>query len=461
MMSTIHRTEKGVQAFIKGAPEVLIERAGAILVDGKPRPIDPASRHEIMEMNKNFATKSYRVLALGTRMMPECAETLSEEMESGLTFIGLVAILDPPRLEVKESIRKCHEAGMNVVMITGDQKDTGRAVARDLGILEQDDGLLTGAELEKMPEEEFRRKVRGIRVYTRVSPEHKLRIVQALQQNGEVVAMTGDGVNDAPALAKANIGVAMGMTGTDVAREASDMVLTDDNFSSIVAAVEEGRRIYDNIRKFIRYQLSTNVGAIFLIFSAVLASLAIPLYPVQILWVNILMDGPPAIALGLSPGSPRLMKRKPRDPNERVLTRDLMAAVAFNGCFMGLLAFILFWYQLSLWDPSSQYGRSHAQTLAFTAFVVFQMFSVFSCNSLKRSALSGEVKQNRFLLWAVAISLMLQIIVVYAPLANELFHTVPLNLSDWALILCAGALVFAAEESRKAIMRLLRPSEAA
>jgi Ca2+-transporting ATPase len=442
-----------VRAFIKGAPEVLLDKAGTIIVDGRPRPIDPQGRQAVLDKNRAFASKSYRVLALGRRDMPGPCESLPEDMESGLTFIGLVAILDPPRPEVKESIARCRQAGMKVVMITGDQKETGKAVARELGILDGEDGLLTGAELEKMTDEEFQHKARTTRVYTRVSPEHKLRIVHALQEDGEVVAMTGDGVNDAPALAHADIGIAMGVAGTDVAREASDMVLTDDNFSSIVAAVEEGRRIYDNIRKFIRYQLSTNVGAIILIFSATLAMLpAIPLYPVQILWVNILMDGPPAVALGLSPGSPLLMKRPPRKPQEKILNREIMAVVAFNGCVMGVLSFLLF-----RWDLSNGAEAIHAQTLTFTAFVVFQMFSVFNCISLYRSAARSFVGKNPFLVAAVAASVALQLAVVYVPVLNGLFHTVPLGTHDWVAIVGCGVLVLLIEEARKVTVRAVRP----
>jgi len=453
MMTTVHRTEGGVRAFVKGAPEVLLDLAGAILREGRAVPVDPLLRQRVMDENARYASKAYRVLALGVRSLPAGADCCAEDIERGLTFIGLVAILDPPRPEVRGAIGRCRSAGMNVVMITGDQRETGRAVASELGILDGGGGILTGADLEALPDDRFREKVDSVRVYARVSPDHKLRIVRALQDRGQVVAMTGDGVNDAPALARADIGISMGVSGTDVAREASDMVLTDDNFSSIVDAVEEGRRIYDNIRKFIRYQLSTNVGAIVLIFSATLAMLAaIPLYPVQILWVNILMDGPPAVALGLSPGSSMLMKRRPRRPEERILSREILSVVAFNGAVMGALAFLLF-----RWDLQNGASVAHAQTLTFTAFVVFQMFSVFSCISMTRSAFRSYVGRNPLLLVAVAVSLLLQVLVVYVPLLNVPFHTVPLELRDWGVILGLGGLVLLVEEVRKAAVRAVRP----
>jgi len=453
MMTTAHKASGGIRVFVKGAPEVILELAGAIFHDGKAVPIDPGNRQHVLDHNRHFASKSYRVLALGERKLPPGADCEAEDVERGLIFLGLVAILDPPRPEVRDAIEKCHSAGIKVVMITGDQKETGRAVAQELGILDNREGVLTGAEIERMPEAEFNKHVEDIRVYTRVSPDHKLKIVSALQAKGQVVAMTGDGVNDAPALSRADIGIAMGVTGTDVAREASDMVLTDDNFSSIVAAVEEGRRIYDNIRKFIRYQLSTNVGAIVLIFGATLAMLAaLPLYPVQILWVNILMDGPPAVALGLSPGSSLLMKRKPRSPSERILNRELLSVVALNGIIMGALAFLLFWR-----DLGSGASETHAQTLTFTAFVIFQMFSVFNCISPTRSAFRSYVGKNPFLVMAVAASILLQLMVVYVPFLNGPFHTVPLGLYDWGLILGCGALVLFIEEVRKALVRAVRP----
>jgi Ca2+-transporting ATPase len=337
-------------------------------------------------------------------------------------------------------------------MITGDHPLTAQHVARHLG-MDAGGRILTGQDLAKLSVEELEGQVEEVSIYARVSPEHKLNIVQALQRRGQVVAMTGDGVNDAPALARADIGIAMGVTGTDVAREASDMVLTDDNFSSIVAAVEEGRRIYENIRKFIRYQLSTNVGAIILIFSATLALLpAIPLYPVQILWVNILMDGPPAMALGLSPGSSLLMKRGPRSPKERILNNEIITVVVLNGCVMGALAFLLF-----RWDLLGGASTAHAQTLTFTAFVVFQMFSVFNCTSLYWSAGSTMTRKNPFLILAVAVSLLLQLVVVYAPFMNTLFHTVALGPRDWAAILACGAMVLLIEEVRKSVVRSRHP----
>ncbi|MGQ9583389.1 MAG: cation-translocating P-type ATPase [Thermoplasmatota archaeon] len=446
MMTTVHRFGGGAMALVKGAPEVLVDLAGAVRRGGRNLPVTPELREELLRANAEFAARGLRVLALGVRELPGDCDPATEGLERGLTLLGIVGIQDPPRPEVREAVRKCREAGIAVAMITGDQRETGSSVARELGILDGG-GVMTGAELERMPEEEFAGVAEGVRVYARVSPEHKLRIVRALQKRGHVVAMTGDGVNDAPALARADIGVAMGASGTDVAREASDMVLTDDNFSSIVAAVEEGRRIYDNIRKFIRYQLTTNVGAIFLIFAATLALLpVIPLYPVQILWVNILMDGPPAVALGLSPGSPSLMRRGPRSPAERLLSPEIIGVVAMNGCVMGALALAFFW-----WDLARGAAAAHAQTLTFTAFVVFQMFSVFSCNSLHRSALTGEARRNTFLLAAVAVSILLQLAVVYLPMLNSLFHTVPLGLQDWGVILISGLLVLFTEEARKAV----------
>lgn len=451
MMTTVHETPEGKIAFIKGAPEVLLGLSDYIMQGGEVRKISDGERKAIESINLEFASKAYRVLAIGYKKLEQCG-AIDGEIEQGMTFAGILGIIDPPRSEAKQAIALCRGAGIKVVMITGDQKNTAIAVANELGLLEQNGRVLTGSELDEMDSEEFNRIVEKVSVYARVSPEDKMKIIDALKNKGQIVAMTGDGVNDAPALTKADIGIAMGISGTDVAKGASDMVLMDDNFSSIVAAVEEGRRIYDNIRKFIRYQLSTNVGAILLLFLAtILVPFAIPMYPVQLLWINIMMDGPPAIALGLEPAGRDLMKRPPRDPEERILSNKILKAVFLNGIVMGIGAFLLFYWAYNHSNHSD--AARYAQTMTFTGFVIFQMFNVFNCRSLEKSAFSIGFASNKFLLLAISTSVLLQILVVYTPLLNNLFHTIPLRIQDWGIILLAASSVLVVEEVKKAIGR--------
>ncbi|MEM2933476.1 MAG: HAD-IC family P-type ATPase [Methanocellales archaeon] len=449
-MTTVHLAEGGRDkiAFVKGAPEVLLRLSRYILGDEGVRDITEIDRKAIEDINLEFASKAYRVLALGYKQLEQSEEG---EIEMGMTFVGILGIMDPPRSEAKRAIALCKEAGIKVVMITGDQKNTAIAVAKELGLLEGNEGkVLTGSELDQMDGEEFKKIAGEIKVYARVSPEHKMKIIDALKSRGEIVAMTGDGVNDAPALTKSDIGISMGISGTDVAKEASDMVLMDDNFSSIVAAVEEGRRIYDNIRKFIRYQLSTNVGAILLLFLAtVLVPYAIPMYPVQLLWINIMMDGPPAIALGLESADKDIMKHPPRDPEEKILSSAILKAIFLNGCIMGLGAFLLFYWAYYFSGHSD--AARYAQTVTFTGYVIYQMFNVFNCRSLEKSTFSIGLTSNKFLLLAVSTSVFLQILVIYIPLLNTLFHTVPLKLEDWRIILLAASSVLIFEEVKKAI----------
>ncbi|MEM2924437.1 MAG: calcium-translocating P-type ATPase, SERCA-type [Methanocellales archaeon] len=450
-MTTIHAIDsEGKIAFIKGAPEVLLELSKYILENGRTREITESDRKAIENINLEFASKAYRVLAIGYKQL---GQSEMSEIEKDMTLVGILGIADPPRSEAKRAIDQCREAGIKVVMITGDQKSTAIAVARELGLITGDgkDKVLTGWELDQMDDEEFKKIAGEVRVYARVSPEHKMKIVNALKSRGEIVAMTGDGVNDAPALTKSDIGISMGISGTDVAKEASDMVLMDDNFASIVAAVEEGRRIYDNIRKFIRYQLSTNVGAILLLFLAtILVPYAIPMYPVQLLWINIMMDGPPAIALGLEPADKEIMKRPPRDPEEKILSSAILKAIFLNGCIMGLGAFLLFYWAYYFSGHSD--AARYAQTTTFTGYVIYQMFNVFNCRSLERSIFSIGLTSNKFLLLAVSTSIFLQVLVVYVPLFNILFHTVPLKLEDWVVILIAASSVLILEEIKKAII---------
>jgi Ca2+-transporting ATPase len=456
LMTTVHAFQGGRIAFIKGAPEVLLELSRYILEDEveaeREREIAESDKRAIENINLEFASRAYRVLAIGYKQLKQ-SEAVDGEIERDMTFVGILGIMDPPRSEAKQAIALCKEAGIKVVMITGDQKNTAVAVAKEIGLLEENgDKVLTGSELDRMESEVFKKIAGEIRVYARVSPEHKMKIVDALKSRGEIVAMTGDGVNDAPALARSDIGIAMGISGTDVAKEASDMVLMDDNFSSIVAAVEEGRRIYDNIRKFIRYQLSTNVGAILLLFLAtILVPYAIPMYPVQLLWINIMMDGPPAIALGLEPADKDIMKHPPRDPEEKILSHAILKAIFLNGAIMGLGAFLLF-YWVYYFSSHSDAAR-HAQTVTFTSYVIFQMFNVFNCRSLQKSTFSIGLTANKFLLLAVFTSVFLQILVIYIPLFNTLFHTIPLSIEDWGLILLTASSVLIIEEIKKAAAR--------
>jgi len=451
MMTTIHAVSGKLMAFIKGAPEVLLDLATSTYDGNEVVKLTHEMRQRISDTNKAFAKKTYRVLALGFKPLEGNEDMGSHDFERGLTFIGMVGIIDPVREDARTAIADAQKAGIKLVMITGDQRETAEAVAKALDL--SDKGrVMTGVELESISDKRLKKVVKDISVFARVSPEHKTRIVVALKSMGEIVAMTGDGVNDAPALNKADIGISMGMTGTDVAREASDMVLTDDNFKSIVSAVEEGRRTFDNIRKFIRYQLSTNVGALLLLY---IATMGIPeviaMYPVQLLWVNIMMDGPPAVALGLEPMNPNLMKRPPRPPKESVLSRRIMNGLIFNGIVMGIAAVILFYWALNIYDGPDKVA--HAQTLTFTAFVLFQMFNVFNCRSLHRSAFSIPLHKNRFLAMAVGASVLLQLAVVYAPPFQFLFKTVPLGWMDWVLIGIMGLVVLFSEEIKKAYLR--------
>ncbi|MDI9614383.1 calcium-transporting P-type ATPase, PMR1-type [Methanothermobacter sp.] len=423
-MTTINQLADGRYLLIKGAPEIILGRCSYVNYNGSLKAMDDDEVAKWMSRLNDMTSRALRVLALAYRKLPD-----GDEEERDLVFAGLVGMMDPPRKEAAEAIETCRKAGIKVVMITGDHRDTAVAIARELGLM--DDGLaLTGRELDELSDDEFEEMVEDVRVYARVFPEQKVRIVEALQRRGHVVAMTGDGVNDAPALKKAAIGVAMG-SGTDVARESSDMVLQDDNFATIVKAVREGRTIFDNIRRFVKFQLSTNVGAILTIVSASLINLPVPFNPIQILWINIIMDGPPAQSLGVEPPESDIMLRKPEREDimpRRNLLRIVIAGAVMAGGTLGLYMYML----------SSGNGVERAMTVAFTVFVMFQIFNVFNCKS--RTGLS-----NRTLIVAVAASLLLQILVVYLAPLEGVFRTVPLTVTDWVLIVAVASLILIAE----------------
>jgi P-type Ca2+ transporter type 2C len=426
-------------AYVKGAPEILLSKCTHIFKAGKITKISTKDRKDILAANKKMAESALRVLGMAYRVLP--AGKLSiKTTERGLVFVGLQGMIDPPRDEVKPAIEICKKAGITPIMITGDYEVTATAIAKELGIL-ADGAVLTGAELDKLNEKQFMSQLKKISVYARVSPEHKVRILKAWQKSGAVVAMTGDGVNDAPALKNSDIGVAMGISGTDVAKEASAMVLQDDNFATIVAAIEEGRGIYDNIKKFIRYLLSSNVGEVMTIFAASLIGLPLPLIAVQILWMNLLTDGVPALALGIDPPESGIMNRPPRKTDENTLDKKMWGFIAVVGVVMmvgtvGIFAKFL---------PN---GLDHARTMAFTTIVMFQMWNVFNSRT-PESIFRPTLWDNNWLLAAMGSSILLQIAVVYMPFFNRIFGTTPLAAIDWVWVVGVSFSVVVVVEIKK------------
>jgi Ca2+-transporting ATPase len=370
-----------------------------------------------------------------------------EGVETGLTFLGLAGLIDPPREEAKEAVALCKTAGIIPVMITGDHPLTARTIAKRLGIMAGDEnGLISGRELEALPLEEFEKRVEYLRVYARVAPEQKLKIVKALQDRGHFVAMTGDGVNDAPALKRADIGIAMGITGTDVSREASHMILLDDNFATIVKAVKEGRKIYDNIRKFIKYLLTTNSGEIWTLFLAPFAGLPIPLLPIHILWINLMTDGLPALALSVEPAEGDLMKRPPRDPKESIFAHGLGIHAMWVGLLMGFTV-------LSVQAWSIHTGHAHWQTMVFNVLCLTQLGHVMAIRSEKESLFKIGIWGNKALLAAVLCSFAAQMATIYVPFMNRVFKTEPLSALELALTLALSSVVFFAVEMEKWVKR--------
>ncbi|MBI1978964.1 MAG: calcium-translocating P-type ATPase, SERCA-type [Candidatus Aenigmarchaeota archaeon] len=424
MMSTVHKMGKGYFVYSKGAPEVILSKCTAVLRSSHVARLSEVQRSGILTSVKELADKGLRVLAVAYK---ETAEHHHENLEKDMIFVGLLGMIDPPRPEVKTAIKTCHDAGIKVIMITGDHKDTAVAVARHIGLL-KDGKVLTGEELEKIPGDKLGKVIEEVEVYARVSPAHKSRIVKVLREKGHVVAVTGDGVNDAPALKDAHIGVAMGIKGTDVAKEASEIVLADDNFSTIVKAVEEGRGIYDNIRKFIRYILSANFDEIFVIAVAILLGLPLPFLPIQILWINLLTDSLPALALGFDTKSKDIMKRSPRNPKESVLHKMLPFVIS-AGVLAAIVSLGLFIFELK---TSGSIDR--ARTIVFTTAIIFELLFVFNCRSEKNPIWKINPLSNKLLVLAVLLGILLQVAIVHLPFFNALFKTVPLGLYDWLLI---------------------------
>ncbi|CAM3720565.1 calcium-translocating P-type ATPase, SERCA-type [Cohnella lubricantis] len=438
-MSVMVAHQGGNLICTKGAPDMLIERCSYVLWDGNVVPFTGTLRTKVLQANEAMASDALRVLGFAYRDVRAHEQCDNEDQaENGLIFIGLAGMIDPPRREVFEAIVKCRQAGIKTVMITGDHRTTAEAIARTIGILPKDGKAMSGADVGLMTDEQLDKTSDDVYVYARVSPEHKLRIVQSLQRQGHVVAMTGDGVNDAPAVKAADIGIAMGITGTDVTKEASSLVLADDNFASIVAAVEEGRGIYENIRKFIRYLLASNVGEILTMFLAMMAGLPLPLIPIQILWVNLVTDGLPAMALGVDQAESDLMRHKPRSAKENIFARRLGWKIISRGVLIGVCTLAAF--VLTLGGMSGDGAQLvHAQTVAFATLVLAQLIHVFDCRS-SRSIFHRRFFENKFLVLAVLSSLLLMLAVLYVEPLQPIFKTVPLSLRDWALVFVAAGI---------------------
>ena len=433
IMSVIVKEEDKEVCYVKGAPERVIENCNYIYVEGNIQPMLPNYKNALLRAVESMSYKALRCIA--------CAYKVSgimrnDNLESNLIFIGVAGIIDPPRKEAKEAVVKCKIAGIKPVMITGDHKNTAFAIGKELDICRYPNEVITGDELDRLNDKELEKSIDNFKIFARVSPKHKLRIVKAFKHKNQIVAMTGDGVNDAPAIKEADIGVAMGISGTDVTKEAASMILLDDNFATIVAAVEEGRVIYDNIRKFIRYLLSCNLGEVLTMFLASLFYLENPLLPIQILFVNLVTDGLPAIALGVDPADRDIMFEKPREKNESVFSRGLSEKIVIRGCLIGVCTVLSF-------IGGKYYGMSieACRTLALGTLVLSQLIHVFECRSEKQSLFEINPFTNLYLIGAVGVSVIMLLSIVYVPLLQRVFHTIPLNFGQWTIILFFSGII--------------------
>jgi Ca2+-transporting ATPase len=448
--ATFHPDGERVRIMVKGAPDVLLNLCNRVTGENGEQVLDASQREHIEKANEQMANTGLRVLAVASKELPSTEFELDGDLFSpvkDLVFAGLVGLMDPPRPEAREAIALCHDAGISIKMITGDQKVTAAAIAHELGI---PGAVVTNAELDAMSDAQLSAGIDDMGVFTRATPEQKVRIVLALKSRGHVTAMTGDGVNDAPALKTADIGVAMGLSGTDVAREAATMVLTDDNFATIVKAVKEGRTIYDNIVKFVRFQLSTNIGAMLTVLLAPFMGLPLPFTPIQLLWVNIIMDGPPAMALGVDPAQPDMMSHPPRKATDRILKLRLLGKLAGYGMIMTAGTLGVLWWGLQ------SGSEKHAQSLAFTTFVLFQVFNAFNARVARRSTFNANFFRNRTLWLALAAVVVLQVLAVQWTPAHDIFNVEKLTPGDWLLATLVASSVLVLEELRKWVLRTVK-----
>lgn len=442
-MATLHHQQNGKAiAYVKGSVDRVLAMSRSLFVNGIPQEMTFEDRREIEEVNIEMASKALRVMAIAYAEFPASPKQLSAgHLEGALTFVGLVGMIDPPRPEAKRAVYDCKRAGVKVVMITGDQKATAVAIAKELDLPSGE--AVTGLELGEMSDEELRTKIEHISVFARVEPHHKLRIVTALKAKGYNVAMTGDGVNDGPALRAADIGIAMGIKGTDVAREASDMILTDDNFASIVSALERGRVIFSNIRRSVFYLLSTSIGELCTWMAALIVGIPLPVVAVQILWINLVTDGICTIPLGLEPKHRNVLEEPPRQKKAGIVYRGMLQRIAFIAPIMAVGTFLIFRWELP------RVGLEEARTMAFCILVAFQWFNALNARSDQQSLFKLGLFSNRWLLGGIGLGIILQMVVIYAPPFQRLFHTVSLDLVDWGIIALVASSILAAEEMRK------------
>jgi Ca2+-transporting ATPase len=437
-------------AYTKGAPDIVLDLCVQVLEDGLMRPLTEERRRNILEQNEALAANALRVLGVAFRPLKEVPENPQpEDSERDLTFIGLLGMIDPARPEVAPAVRTARHAGIETVMITGDYLNTAMAIGKEIGLLREGDRALTGAELDQMGDAEFDGLVEDVALYARVSPQHKVKIVDGLKARGHVVAMTGDGVNDAPALKRASIGVAMGITGTDVSKETAEMVLTDDNYASIVSAIEQGRVIYANIRKFVYYLLSCNMAEITILLAAMLLGWPLPLVPIQLLVLNLITDGAPALALGVEKGDPDIMDQKPRPVNEPIINRDMMIGIAVQTVAISLAVLVAFRIGLAQ-------GEAHARTMAFATLSISELLRAYTSRSERYSLWAIGVFTNKWMQWAVLASLTILLAIIYIPFLQPIFGTVTLSGNDWLIMLPLILVPSVAAEINKWVLRKLR-----
>lgn len=452
MMTTFHENyiPNKIVSFTKGAPDIIINRCNRISINGTVDNFDPNLKKEVLNVNSHFSRDALRVLAFAYKEYDTLPNDISPDInEMDMTFVGLIGMIDPARPEAKDAIAKCKDAGIKTVMITGDYKETAFAIAKELGMAESIDEAMMGEELNSISDKELNEVVKNIKVYARVSPEHKVRIVNALKQNGEITAMTGDGVNDALALKKADIGISMGITGTDVAKNTAEMILTDDNFASIVSAVEEGRIIFSNIKKFVYFLLSCNIGEILLVFTSIILGWEVPLLPIQLLWLNLVTDSFPALALGVEMGEPDIMQQKPRDTNESIINKDMMIGIAFQSIAVAVGSLLAYYWAMNRYPDN----LVHARAITFATLITSELLRAYSSRSQKHTLFKIGFFTNKSMVYSTLFAFGLLLTLLYVPFMQDIFYTFPLGILDWQIVLSFAFIPLVVGELSKVLFK--------